>query len=243
MKAKLYRIQCLTNLHVGGGDVNFNIIDREVERDPITKYPVIPASGIKGALRIHLENQQEPEEVTDALFGTANSMENNGNGAGRVKFFTGNMLALPMRVSRGQRPYVLVTTWQALEDLQQLSEAICGKAAEVGALQPVQEELQVEEHPVLGTVEVFGQKLYVMEEDHFRQIPLPVTVRNSQQVGRRNLWYEEIVPHKSVLYMLTASSDDSVDVLDAVLKRRDIVQFGGNSSIGCGMCRVEEMVL
>ena len=51
MKAKIFVIECLTNLHVGNGDVNFNIIDNEVERDDVTGLPTINSSGFKGALR------------------------------------------------------------------------------------------------------------------------------------------------------------------------------------------------
>ena len=35
MNAMILRLECLTNLHVGNGDVNYNIIDNEVERDPV----------------------------------------------------------------------------------------------------------------------------------------------------------------------------------------------------------------
>ena len=47
MKAELMKISCLTNLHVGSGDIKFEIIDGQVEKDPITNYPVIFASGVK----------------------------------------------------------------------------------------------------------------------------------------------------------------------------------------------------
>lgn len=55
MKAKIFVIECLTNLHVGNGDVNFNIIDNEVERDVVTGFPTINSSGVKGALRAFFE--------------------------------------------------------------------------------------------------------------------------------------------------------------------------------------------
>ena len=41
MKAYMIQLQCMTNMHVGNGDVNYNIIDNEVERDPVTGYPTI----------------------------------------------------------------------------------------------------------------------------------------------------------------------------------------------------------
>ena len=36
MKTVFYKIDCLTNLHVGSGEVNYNIIDNEVEKDAVT---------------------------------------------------------------------------------------------------------------------------------------------------------------------------------------------------------------
>jgi CRISPR-associated protein Cmr4 len=51
MKSYLYKIECLTNLHVGSGDANYSIVDNEVEKDEVLGSPVIHASGVKGALR------------------------------------------------------------------------------------------------------------------------------------------------------------------------------------------------
>ena len=56
MKAIFVKLQCITNLHVGNGDVNYNIIDNEVEKDPVTNLPTINSSGIKGALRQYFLN-------------------------------------------------------------------------------------------------------------------------------------------------------------------------------------------
>lgn len=51
MSAKLYRLTCLTNLHMGSGEANYEVIDLEVERDPVLGEPTMNASGVKGALR------------------------------------------------------------------------------------------------------------------------------------------------------------------------------------------------
>ena len=51
MTGLMIRMKCITNLHAGNGDVNYNIVDNEVERDPIFGYPTVNASGVKGALR------------------------------------------------------------------------------------------------------------------------------------------------------------------------------------------------
>ena len=57
MNVFAYKIECLTNLHVGSGDLNYNIIDNEVERDAVTGYPIVHASGLKGALKEHFKKK------------------------------------------------------------------------------------------------------------------------------------------------------------------------------------------
>lgn len=51
MEVCVLKLKCLTNMQMGGGDVNYNVVDIEVEKDPVTGYPTMNASGVKGALR------------------------------------------------------------------------------------------------------------------------------------------------------------------------------------------------
>jgi len=50
-------IRCITGLHIGGTDEGFEIggIDNPVIKDPITGYPYIPGSSLKGKMRSLLE--------------------------------------------------------------------------------------------------------------------------------------------------------------------------------------------
>jgi hypothetical protein len=89
-------------MHVGNGDVNFNIIDNEVEKDVVTNYPTINSSGVKGALREFFDNQNIDKACVNEIFGEPN--------AGKLKFFCADMLAVPMRASSGNEPYYLVST-------------------------------------------------------------------------------------------------------------------------------------
>lgn len=52
-KTDIYAIRCITNLHAGSGDATYGVIDKLVQRDPITNYPGIYAPSIKGAIREH----------------------------------------------------------------------------------------------------------------------------------------------------------------------------------------------
>lgn len=50
-------IECLTGLHVGGGGVAYEIggTENPVIRDPVTNYPYIPGTSLKGKMRSLLE--------------------------------------------------------------------------------------------------------------------------------------------------------------------------------------------
>jgi CRISPR-associated protein Cmr4 len=49
MKTELYKITTLSNLHVGSGEINFDVIDNQVQRDAISNLPNINSSSLKGA--------------------------------------------------------------------------------------------------------------------------------------------------------------------------------------------------
>lgn len=51
------KMKCLTGLHIGGSKDKFEIggVDNPVIKDPITNYPYIPGSSLKGKLRMLLE--------------------------------------------------------------------------------------------------------------------------------------------------------------------------------------------
>lgn len=57
MTTKMYMMKLETNLHVGNGDINYNIIDNEVEKDVLTEQPIIYSSGMKGAFREYFTNE------------------------------------------------------------------------------------------------------------------------------------------------------------------------------------------
>ena len=64
-----------------------------------------------------------------------------------------------------------------------------------------------------------------------RDFDLPIIARNTlDDDGKsQNLWYEEVVPHKSIFYFAIMTPDDDIADLDG-----KIVQFGGSASIGQG---------
>ncbi len=242
MAAKLYKIKCLTNLHVGNGDVNFNIVDNEVERDPVTNYPTINASGVKGALREHFESVLgKTDDSVKVIFGKATDKKEE-TCQGKVKIFNANMVGIPMRVSNGNMPYVLVTTKCAIETLKNLKSAL-GIKGDIEDSQTYETKMEIEGVNCCETINIFGEEFYIMDEEKFKNISLPVSARNCLESGRENLWYEEIVPHESVMYFIASSNDEvALQNFDSFIKNNNIVPFGGNASIGYGVCKVEEVL-
>lgn len=58
-------LKCLTGLHIGGTDEGFEIggLDNPVIKDPITGYPYIPGSSLKGKLRSLLEWAEKADSI------------------------------------------------------------------------------------------------------------------------------------------------------------------------------------
>ena len=237
MNAVILKLECLTNLHVGNGDVNYNIIDNEVERDPVTLYPVIHASGVKGALREFFERNEIGE--IDALFGKeAGKDGDKGTSPGRLKILSAEMLAIPVRASAGDKPYYLVTTETAVKRYYRMKQEFLG----VETLFTPQTLDGVEVDGLISKQKITadGQTLCLLSDADFNQISLPVLARNCLDEEHPNLWYEEVVPHESLFFFPVLADKSDKNYLehfrDAV--NGQVIQFGGNASIGYGLCKV-----
>lgn len=232
----MIRMKCITNLHAGNGDVNYNIVDNEVERDPILGYPTVNASGVKGALREHFKVAKP--ELVKPLFG---SDERGNTTPGKLKILAAEMLGIPVRVSRGDKPYALVTTKVALDRFQTLC-ALPGVTVTVSDNPTDDVELEGIKPKAKLTMDFGGAlELYRISAEEMKHLPLPVLSRNCLDDGRSaNLWYEEVVPHESLFYFAVLADDTDRDYLAAFADtvRDQIVQFGGNASIGYGLCRL-----
>lgn len=113
MKAALLGVKCITNLHIGTSGNAYGNIKIEVEKDAVLSTPIIPSSGIKGALR-EFWRENDTEESTVTIFGSDADKEKQ-NKKGNCKFVSGQLLLRPMRVSKGDYAYCLVTTSELLQ--------------------------------------------------------------------------------------------------------------------------------
>ena len=207
----VFKIRCLTNLHVGSGDINYNIVDKEVEKDPVTGLPVIHASGIKGALLQHFKDMDE--SIKNYIFGAPGKGEVSKPGA--YRFLDAQLLARPMRTENGSASCTNVTTAEILQNFLNSIEDFRGNSlgkmvpalnfgsseflatANVGVEGLPTAVLTAEQKQVGTWIEKLIGKNYAFTTN-LRDYNLPIIARNNLENGiSTNLWYEEFVPHGS----------------------------------------------
>ena len=253
MSVFAYKIDCLTNLHVGSGDLNYNIIDNEVERDAVTGYPVIHASGLKGALREHYSKKKVSQQKSLDVFGQ--EPRSDEIKAGSYKFLDAYLLARPMRVS-GQLASVMVVSEKSVNDfirrmntfgIKEFGSAylsvkfpenvnffsnVSGISVEAETTEPIPKSAMTVLEKLAG---VIGNKIAIVKD--FNEYDLPVIARNYLDNGEsKNLWYEEVVPHDSVFYTFILTPDKEME-----LDLNEIIQIGGHASIGCGFTKFTQL--
>lgn len=271
MKTHLYKLTCITNMHVGSDSSNYSIVDNEVEKDDLLGCPTIHSSGVKGALRDNAksvlgenvkteEDKKAMEAVMEQVFG-APAEKNKTETPGAFAFVGAQMLTRPLRASGGNSTYINVTTPTVVNNFITLVNSFDCVPEGLKDLKPIDPifgphqflctvrgaEIEDEEAAYLdaGNAERFGiNQLELLKTllggdfalvQSFEDYPLPVVARN--KLGEnKNLWYEELVPHHTVFYLIIISPEkcDADIEVDKWLKDESIVQFGGNASIGCG---------
>jgi len=111
----LYKITALTNLHVGSGDQNYGIVDKLVQRDPLSRLPVIHASSLKGALKIYCREVLGMTEANNPPFRNSFGSEHN---QGNDKYFSAHLLTIPIRSN--VKPYFRATCPSILNEIYDL---------------------------------------------------------------------------------------------------------------------------
>lgn len=265
MKTKLIIMKCITDLHVGSGDETYSFIDNEVEKDCLTKLPVIHSSGIKGALREFFENNlnknEDDERKIEKIFGSKSKQEEERTKPGYIKFIAADLLARPVRSSKGAKPYYMVTTPSTIDKLQEWMDLVGDEdlktTCTLSEYKQTSEEIKIEDitltnyqtlsihdQTIVGSStpqEKYKNNLFVVSDNELGKIPLPVLARNELINGKsNNLWYEEIVPHESILMFPIICNNIDVAIMDAFTSKIDgqVIQFGGNASVGYGLCRL-----
>jgi CRISPR-associated protein Cmr4 len=256
----LLKIECLTNMHVGGGEVSYSAVDNDVQKDTVLDVPVIHSSGVKGALRAHFSDILETDSI-ERIFGR-DSGNDRGTSQGTHKFFDAFCLARPLRLissADASKAYVLAAGLDGLRHYVGFLRALGFEQWEVG-------DPQFADEPFV-TAGQGGRALFVEGEDAAKETgidrstnqaltalvgqpyalaetldpyPLPVIARNCLENGQSvNLWYEQLVPHKSIFYTVVISPTDQLELKFD----HTPVQFGGNATVGYGYTHVKVVSL
>lgn len=97
-----------TSLHVGSGQ-SLGAVDLAIQRERHTQFPVIPGSGLKGALRHwFFSAYTDMQDELSAIFGP--DTDNAGSHAGAVAFTDARLLLFPMRAMKGVMAWVTCPT-------------------------------------------------------------------------------------------------------------------------------------
>ena len=214
---KVYLIRTLTNLHMGGGDSNYDHVDKQVQRDPASNYPTIFSSGIKGALRDAMEVDNLKEPHIRAIFGSEPSDPESQQG--EFRFLSADLLALPRPADN--QPFELVTTNSLLTAFQEKVQLMGG-----------------------GTVKL-DHLANSIDEAEFRDLAdeLPVIARNNLDNGiSQNLWYEEVVPREALFGFTLLVPEKSLNfTFFAKRFENQVLQLGANATIGYGLCHLTKL--
>lgn len=232
MFSKMIVLKCITNLHVGNGDENYNLVDNEVEKDPITGYPMINSSGVKGALRAYFKSINDPNVIT--WFGEEHNSKTIQKGL--LNIDDARMMAIPMRASKGDKAYYLVSTKDAIDKYNQVAEDF-GLNTRIEDSGKAVSGIEVEGYIV--PQKLYDRDIYIIPSQDMNLHSLPVNARNCLNNGiSENLWYEEYVPHESIFYFPVITNDaDLLKSFEAAIKDK-VIQFGGHASIGYGFCKI-----
>lgn len=239
MLTKIFKIECLTNLQVGSGEQNTDIVDIQVEKD--NGIPCIYSSSLKGALREYYENEKGVEE-TNKLFGSASDNQGNIND-GKLKFLEAMLVSRPMRVSKGNSNYVNVADYDNLVRINSLYNSLCNKNLFNLSDKELKDGIIYGDNnfEIEGLKSETADKIngcFYANDFTYSLISLPIQARNN--LGKnRNLWYEEYVPYGSVFYFGVIGEEEYLNRFVETFNDK-CVQIGGNSSIGFGLCRISE---
>lgn len=236
-RISLYRINTLTPLHVGSGSNNIGVIDNLVQRDPISNFPTINGSSLKGALREHFTGVEA--NSINHIFGHAPTEKENNESYGHFKFLQSNLIAIPVRST--EKPFMMGickgTIEQLVNDLEAFSieEKLLGqlrnlleiieknsKERNVYSLsERVRNNVYVEEFELKAITEksgelslvkkLIGEDIVIFHDEDFKEITneLPVIARNKLNNGKsENLWFEEVVPRESKFYTIIIQEEN-----------------------------------
>ena len=255
-KFQAYQIQCITNLHVGGIDANYDYIDKRIQRDPITKRPIIHSSSLKGAIREYFEQIFPPrieedankkkikksDQIVKSLFGSDPDEKEMSQGG--LRFFEAKLLGLTIRGI--DHPAYFATCNNIINEFRKEASELLLDDLHL----PIQgnEFYKCEFGHSSGSNSINWTKLngdfgVILSENEMKATlsELPIINRNRLENGlSANLWYEEYLPKGSRFYFFIAypqNSESLISKFDTHILNK-LIQIGANATVGYGFCKI-----
>lgn len=239
LEKALYKITALTNLHVGSGHQNYGIVDKLVQRDPLTGFPVIHSSSLKGALKVYCI------DVLDLDKDPILSSFGKGDSPGMDKYFSAHLFTIPVRSD--VKPYFRATCPSILNEWAELLKTfgidqipyaaaikVLADKVKTGkkeftffnkengttATGSIIEDIEVSSETCNTPIDGFDSiledlnydvsELVIIRDDIFMEICENLPVIARNRLDeQKNLWYEEVVPRQSEFLFLYMGTDDT----------------------------------
>lgn len=221
MNTHVFLIIAKTNLHVGnesGGE--FSIIDKAIQRDPLTSLPCINSSSLKGAIKefcVHNTNVNVGKYFGSDIDKVTGKVKPDTQ-KGEAVFFDAKLLLLPQQDDRFLYHYVT-------------SDDVIKMMNERGKL--FNRSFKYEKPTKFLDKEVITCNERESLSALCSEDSLPIIARNVLENGEsKNLWYEQVLPAETVFY--TIIQEDGEELANAL--KDQIVQIGANATIGYGYC-------
>lgn len=220
-----------TNLHVGDESVNnYGVIDLSIQRNPLTGIPCIHSSSLKGAIKEYISEKWNKEIEYNKVdckkvFGSEKGGKDEDTKKGEAIFFDAELLALPVQDTDGK--YYFKLAYDSEGVIQPFSEKLkkMGVDVETDILSKICGAVGIKEDQKIDKKNKFNE---LCNNEN-----LPIIARNCLKNGESdNLWYEQVLPAKSVLGTLIDTDDDNL--VEAMNGK--IIQIGANATIGYGYC-------
>ena len=126
---EFYRLETITDTHVGTGESGFGFIDQLIQRDSATGYPCFNSTSMKGAIKQHVDNYSSADnknELMTLIFGSDASANKGGiptiTQQGESVFFTAHLLAMPVRTNKVS--YLLTTSPELINSFEYMSKLL-----------------------------------------------------------------------------------------------------------------------
>lgn len=134
MHINTYLMHAVTHMHAGAEGANAGIVDKLVQRDPVSDVPVVHASSLKGSLRELFEvmiypEKGEKDERVSAIFGPVG--DELGSRTPGYAFFGADLLSLPVRSN--MQPFFNATSPETLAQFVRVSTALLHPKADFWA--------------------------------------------------------------------------------------------------------------